>query len=352
MLVRIASLALVVGLGAAGLAAAQEPIQDGFGQGAYRPGSGASDPVVLREARPDYTDAARQARIQGLVELEAVVEPNGTIQNVRVTKSLDRQHGLDEEAILAAKRWLFKPGYLNGKPVPVLVTLILEFRDPASPRTVRFPKPPGPAGTGTEPVVVREVRPSYTAEARRLGITGHVELEAMVEADGTVGMVRVVRSLDSQYGLDAEAIVAAKQWQFRPGTLKGQPVPTLVTLILEFRQDDQAAQQPKDDEFTKGTYAETLPGIVKPRLYRAVRPNYTSDAMRAKIQGVVEVEAVVLPDGVVDRARVKTSLDKVYGLDQEAVFAALRHRFAPNSGTLDGKPVPVLIVLTMEFRLH
>jgi TonB family protein len=100
----------------------------GFGGGAYQPGSGVSDPVVLKEVRPNYTSEAMRAKIQGLVELEAVVEPNGTISQVRVTKSLDRQFGLDAEAILAAKKWLFKPGYLAGKPVPVLITLILEFR--------------------------------------------------------------------------------------------------------------------------------------------------------------------------------------------------------------------------------
>jgi protein TonB len=57
----------------------------GFGGGAYQPGSGVSDPVVLKEMRPNYTSEAMRAKIQGLVELEAVVEPNGTITQVRVT---------------------------------------------------------------------------------------------------------------------------------------------------------------------------------------------------------------------------------------------------------------------------
>lgn len=100
----------------------------GFGGGAYQPGSGVSDPQLIKEVRPNYTSEAMRAKIQGLVELEAVVEPNGTITQVRVTKSLDKQFGLDAEAMLAAKKWLFRPGYKDGKPVPVLVTLILEFR--------------------------------------------------------------------------------------------------------------------------------------------------------------------------------------------------------------------------------
>jgi TonB family protein len=100
----------------------------GFGGGAYQPGSGVSDPQLIKEVRPNYTSEAMRAKIQGTVELEAVVEPNGTVKQVRVTKSLDKQFGLDHEAMLAATKWLFRPGYKDGKPVAVLVTLILEFR--------------------------------------------------------------------------------------------------------------------------------------------------------------------------------------------------------------------------------
>ena len=100
----------------------------GFGGGAFRPGSGVSDPTLLRQESPKYTSEAMRAKIQGLVELEAVVLPNGTVGDVRIIKSLDARFGLDQEAISAAKRWLFRPGQLDGEPVAVLVTLILEFR--------------------------------------------------------------------------------------------------------------------------------------------------------------------------------------------------------------------------------
>jgi TonB family protein len=52
---------------------------------------------------------------------------------------------------------------------------------------------------------------------------------------------------------------------------------------------------------------------------------------------------------MVNRARIMKSLDTVYGLDDEALTAALRWRFKP--GTTDGKPVPVLVTITMEFRI-
>ena len=101
----------------------------GFGSGAFRPGAGIGTPVLLRLVPPKYTGQAMRAKIQGIVELEAVVLPNGTIGDIRMVRSLDRFYGLDEEAIKAAREWLFAPGCdAAGKPLPVIVTLILEFR--------------------------------------------------------------------------------------------------------------------------------------------------------------------------------------------------------------------------------
>jgi len=101
----------------------------GFGGGAKRPGSGIAMPTLLRQVEPKYTSEAMRAKVQGSVELEAVVLPNGTVGDVRITRSLDKAFGLDQEAIKAAKGWLFRPGSdRDGKPVGVIVTLILEFR--------------------------------------------------------------------------------------------------------------------------------------------------------------------------------------------------------------------------------
>jgi TonB family protein len=97
----------------------------GFGGGAYRGGG----ITVLRPTQPTYTSEAMRAKIQGSVELEAIVLPNGTVGEVRITKSLDRVHGLDEQAIKAAKLWIFVPPKdAEGRSVTAVVTLILDFR--------------------------------------------------------------------------------------------------------------------------------------------------------------------------------------------------------------------------------
>ena len=90
-------------------------------------------------------------------------------------------------------------------------------------------------GNGVEyPRLVRDVRPNYTADAMRAKVQGSVLVEAVVLPDGSVGEVQVVRSLDNVFGLDQEALKAAKQWKFMPGTRIGQPVPVLVTIELTF----------------------------------------------------------------------------------------------------------------------
>jgi TonB family protein len=84
------------------------------------------------------------------------------------------------------------------------------------------------------PQPLKEVKPQYTADAMRAKVQGTVLLECVVMPDGSVGSVEVVRSLDSTFGLDQEAIKAAKQWRFRPGTRFGEPVAVLVTIELTF----------------------------------------------------------------------------------------------------------------------
>jgi TonB family protein len=90
-------------------------------------------------------------------------------------------------------------------------------------------------------------------------------------------------------------------------------------------------------------------GITHPRLVREVKPKYTPEAMRARIEGWVKLEAVVLATGEVGDVEVIESLDKVYGLDDEAVKCVRQWRFDP--GTKDGKPVAVRVEVEMSFTL-
>jgi protein TonB len=85
------------------------------------------------------------------------------------------------------------------------------------------------------PSVVKSVNAAYTPEARAAKIEGSVKVAAVVLKDGTVGGdVKVVQSLDTKYGLDDQAVKAAKQWGFKPATQDGEPTSASVTIELTF----------------------------------------------------------------------------------------------------------------------
>ena len=98
----------------------------GFGGGAYRIGGGVSPPTVLSKVEPEYSEEARKAKWQGTVILQLVVDEHGLPQQMKVTRSLGL--GLDQKAIEAVSKWRFKPGMKDGKPVPVIATIEVNFR--------------------------------------------------------------------------------------------------------------------------------------------------------------------------------------------------------------------------------
>jgi len=114
---RLAAIAAALVL-AAGIAAAQT---------IYSPGNGVTLPKVVREVKPEYTQEAKDAHIEGTVLVETVVQTDGNVGDVNVARSLDPTYGLDKEAVKAAKQWKFKPGTKNGEPVPVRISIELTF---------------------------------------------------------------------------------------------------------------------------------------------------------------------------------------------------------------------------------
>jgi len=93
----------------------------------YKPGSGTTVPQVVREVMPTYTPAAMRAKIQGSVWMRVVVLATGNVGDVEISRSLDTEHGLDQQAINAMRQWTFEPGKRDGKPVAVEVTVEMTF---------------------------------------------------------------------------------------------------------------------------------------------------------------------------------------------------------------------------------
>jgi TonB family protein len=96
-------------------------LQDG---GALRVGGNIKPPAKIRNVNPLYPEEAKAAGIQGVVILEVRVEGDGTVGDARILRSVP---GLDEAALDAVRQWLFTPTLLNGNPVPVLMTVTVNF---------------------------------------------------------------------------------------------------------------------------------------------------------------------------------------------------------------------------------
>ena len=103
-----------------------------------------------------------------------------------------------------------------------------------------------------------------------------------------------------------------------------------------------------DDDFAQGAVTQGTPGLTPPKVQHMVQPKYTSDAMRAKIQGQVVVQILVETDGAVSNARIIEGLAP--DLDEQALLAVKQWRFDP--GMIDGRAVRVACFAILEFRLH
>jgi protein TonB len=85
-----------------------------------------SEPVEVSRVQPDYPDSARKARLQGTVVLEAVISRTGTVESVRVLRSVNPL--LDASAAKAVTRWRYEPARFDGRPVPVYLTVTVRFQ--------------------------------------------------------------------------------------------------------------------------------------------------------------------------------------------------------------------------------
>lgn len=95
-------------------------------EGPIMVGGDVKAPEKLSAPPPAYTEIARKARIQGVVIVQAIIDKEGQVTNVKILKGLPM--GLDKAAVEAIKKWTFKPATLNGKPVAVYYNLTVNFQ--------------------------------------------------------------------------------------------------------------------------------------------------------------------------------------------------------------------------------
>jgi protein TonB len=89
-----------------------------------RVGGEIREPRRLKDVKPTYPPIAQQARVQGIVILEATIGAQGNVTDVRVLRSIPM---LDQAALDAVKQWVYAPTLVNGVPVPVIMTVTVKF---------------------------------------------------------------------------------------------------------------------------------------------------------------------------------------------------------------------------------
>jgi protein TonB len=89
-----------------------------------RVGGNIKPPTKTKEVRPIYPPIAQSARVQGVVIIEATIGADGRVKDAKVLRSIPL---LDQAATDAVKQWVFTPTLLNGVPVPVIMTVTVNF---------------------------------------------------------------------------------------------------------------------------------------------------------------------------------------------------------------------------------
>ena len=158
----------------------------------------------------------------------------------------------------------FTPGMMQGKPVDVWYTLPVSFRSkadakPASPRTAPAA---GESIAGDDAYTAVETMPRYEGGGAALmkfiasnlkwipgGKNGRLIMQFVVKKDGTVGDVKVLRSLSPEQDAEAERVV--RMLKFTPGMMQGKPVNVWYTLPVSFRETKQS---------NSNTNSNTAPG--------------------------------------------------------------------------------------------
>ena len=89
-----------------------------------RPGGDLLAPTRIKDVQPVYPAIAQAARVQGVVIVEAIIGTDGKVRHAKVLRSIPL---LDQAAVDAVRQWEYTPSRLNGVPVPVIVTVTVNF---------------------------------------------------------------------------------------------------------------------------------------------------------------------------------------------------------------------------------
>ena len=215
------------------------PPVDEAGNGVKQIGGGVTGPKIIYEPWPEYTELAKQDKVQGIVLVSLVVDEHGLPQHVQLLRGLG--DGLNENAVESVKKYVFKPATENGKPVAVWLNVEVNFQ--LADGTAQTQGPilvAGEAANGVKPIggdvkgpiLSYAPEPGYSPEAKAAKFEGVVMVSIIVDKNGIPQNVHVTRGVG--LGLDEKAVEAVKQYKFKPATENGKPVAVYLNVEVNF----------------------------------------------------------------------------------------------------------------------
>jgi TonB family protein len=295
--------------------------------------------IVRRSRTPAPTPSMAMARPSDLAErIASIVGPPPNRRPARRRTALAAAGLVIVTAPgLAALRPPEVAAYIQVRTARLPQSLLAAMSEPTAPaatavRHVRLVSPAEPSSVPPE-IVEYTTPPLYSDDARQRAVEGVVVIRAHVDADGRVSRSSVVSGVG--FGLDQNALVALRQWRFRPATRAGRAVAADVEVDIGFNLRQEALNELIANDMA----TQVGPGVTPPRAVRTVQPPAATPG-----SGRVLLDVVLLEDGRPRIVRVLRSAGS--DLDDVAVRTFEQWRFSP--AVRDG--VPVKVRMTAEVR--
>jgi TonB family protein len=217
------------------------PTSDGVSGGVSKRAPG----EAIIKPQPVYPAVAKQINASGEVQVSIVIGENGQVIEAKAIKGHPVLRAAAEDA---ARKWVFKPTLLDGKPVKQPGTLTFVFMAPPPPPSVtptaetgeETPKKLNVSGGVLQGNAIKKVQPPYPPIAKAARASGPVQVQITISETGEVIEATVISGHPL---LRDAALQAARQWLFAPTELSGVPVKVQGILTFNFTLDDEEPSQ-------------------------------------------------------------------------------------------------------------
>ncbi len=318
-----------------GTASAQpaEPVQADFGE------------AILRKwVQPEYPEAAKQAKLEGRVQVEFVVELDGHVTRAAVKKTTDER--FNASALAAVQRWLFAAALVEGQPVAsgMQATVVFKLEQLRQKRAPLEPPPdllPAPLPV-TPPQLSVSPDPGYPAELEERRLPGEVVLEFTVEPDGTASQPKVLWTPHAAF-VD-EALRTLEKYRFEPahqGPLRLKSKPTQGAMEFKWLGANRG-------ELLAGDHISVLePEKFRqpPRPVVLPEPVYPRERLLAGESGSATVEFTVTDRGATTEVLLREASRPEFG----AALVAAVEAWGFDAALITDQPAPAKLVATQDF---